>query len=147
MKIDIPRVGLILFGIIIGIVAFVYAPALGARAEAFDATIVVVFSILAGIQLAIFALLGGLQPIKFQKGTSIDAGRRAVSGKRWRQLFLFYFYLIVMIAIVINQAFDLGSVAPWVERVYVSLSLTTIVWSLGLPVALSSIQADSTDGS
>jgi hypothetical protein len=143
MRWDIPRVVLLVAGLAAGIGAFAWAPVLGSRAEAFGATVVTVFSVLAGIQLAIFALLGELRPSRFRKGTVVDAARRVTKSKRWRQLFLFYAYIIVMILIVLDQAFDFGTCAPFVERTYVAASLATLVWSLGLPVALSAIQDDS----
>lgn len=142
MNVDIPRVALFLCGLAVGIAVYIYAPTLGQRAEAFTTTIVTVFSILAGIQLAIFALLGGLRPRRFRRGTSVAAARNVATMKRVRQLFIFYVYFAVMFAIVLNQAFDLGAAAPIVERIYVALSFAALVWSLGLPLALSSIQDD-----
>ena len=144
MSVDIPRLVLVLAGLAVGVATYFFAPTLGARAADFNGAVVTVFSILAGIQLAIFALIGGMQPRRFRKGTSVAAAKAAVMGKRWRQYFIFYAYLAVMIMIVINQAFDFGPISGVVERIYVSLSLATLVWSLGLPVALSSIQDDST---
>ncbi len=143
MTLDIPRLVLIASGAGVGVLTYAYAPALGTRAADFNGAVITVFSILAGIQLAIFALIGGMQPRRFRKGTSVAAARGSVAAKRWRQYFIFYSYLIVMIMIVVNQAFDFGAVAKLIERLYVALSLATLVWSLGLPVSLSTIQDDS----
>lgn len=143
MNIDFLRVGLLFAGLVAGVATYFLAPALGERSAAFTGTVVTVFSILAGIQLAIFALLGGLQPARFRRGTSIASARRTAAAKRLRQLFIFYVYFVVMFAIVLNQAFDFGDYAALIERLYVALSVAALVWSLGLPLALSSIQDDA----
>lgn len=141
--IDAPRLFLIFAGFFAGVCLFFWAPALGERADAFNSAVLTVFSVLAGIQLAIFALLGAIRPDRFRLGTSIRAARIAIWRKRWRQLILFYCYLFVMIIIILNQAVDLGWMTRMVERIYVSLSVAVLVWSLGLPVALSSVQEES----
>lgn len=142
MNIDIPRILLLLAGVTAGVYMFMCAPDLGDRAQSFNGAVLTVFSVLAGIQLAIFALLGAIRPDQFRLGTSVHAARMIVWRKRWRQLALFYCYLIVMFAIILNQAVDFGSAALLIERSYVALSVTILIWSLGLPIALSSIQGD-----
>ena len=143
MTVDIPRVGLLVAGVAAGAFLFVCAPELGSRADAFNSAVLTVFSVLAGIQLAIFALLGAVRPNQFRLGTSINAARVAIWRKRWRQLVFFYCYLFVMVAIILNQAIDFGWAAPIIERSYVAMSFAILVWSLGLPIALSAIQDDA----
>jgi uncharacterized paraquat-inducible protein A len=143
VKLDLPRIGLFVAGVAAGAATFALVPSLGTRSEAFTGTVVTVFSILAGIQLAIFALLAGLRPAKFRKGTSRAAAKSSTRSRWVRQLFLFYVYFAIMSIIVINQAFDFGGFSSAIERTYVALSVAALVWSLGLPVALSAIQDDS----
>ncbi len=132
-------------GIGAGIICFILFPHYGLITEDLQSSISTIFAIFGGIQLAIFAALSSLRVDGFRTAFTKNAANRSIANRFGRQVILFYAYIIVVSLIVIDQAFNFCSYEALIGRIYVSLAVASLIWSLELPRALSSVHNDATD--
>jgi len=132
----------------IGLTLWLGEPLTSGNVEALR-ILVTAFSILAGVLIAIIALLGN--PVGLYGGSwrVASAHRRQIRRRLYRYALLFYVYLIVIgLAYASALLGGMGAIpclAHWIERVALSVGVGAFVWSLGLPRIIVQIHMERLD--
>lgn len=138
-RIDIRRITFLVVGVVLGVLVFIFVDpgsSLNGRALAM---IVTAFSILAGIMIAVIALLGDPAAVYRGSWRVASAHRRQIRHRLYRYAILFYVYLVVIGLACASALLD-GIICPHtsqlIGRIAVSAGAAAFFWSLGLPSAI-----------
>ncbi|WP_374312968.1 hypothetical protein [Dongia sp.] len=136
------RLALFAVAVGIGVAASVFGqPLVHGNQDAIN-TIVTIFSILAGFQIALITLLGDPGYLSGMAWQGLEARRDAFHARLSRQKYLFVVYLLTLalalFAIVIKDTSP--TLKMWLEHGFLGLGGFAFALSLGLPWSLLSIQ-------
>lgn len=146
---DLKRILFILIGLLVGGVTFWFGGPL--TSGNIDALIILVmaFSILAGILIAIITAFGDAQDLLEGSWRIASIHRRDKVNNIDRCVILFYVYLVVItlafVSALLNTMISEVPIAHWVERFTLSVGVSALFWSFGLPVTIRRIQKDRLD--
>lgn len=118
-------------------------PFVHGKEKAID-VIITVFSILAGFLVAIMGLLGDGSLLLPGSWRVTEMQRKALKRRMARQQWLFYIYMLTLLAVFFSTLIDddLAALKEWVERIYLGAAVTAFILSFGLPISLAGIQLD-----
>ena len=148
-KVDYGRIGFLLAGIAAGGATMCFGGPLTAGNTEALRILVTVFSILAGILIAVIAMLGDPRALYRGSWRIASAHRREIRRVLRRYKLLFYVYLVVITlsfaAALFGKTSSAVCVARWFERFALSLGAVALVWSFGLPAAIMKAQMERLD--
>jgi len=111
--------------------------------------LVTAFSILAGVPIAILALLGNPSGLYGGSWRVASAHRRQVRRRLYRYALLFWIYLVAIglayASALLGGTGALPGLAHWIERAALSAGVGAFVWSLGLPGIVVRIHMERLD--
>ena len=139
-QIDPLRLAFLLTGFCAAGLAFWFGdPLVSGNVEALK-ILVTAFSILAGIVIAIIAILGDPAGLYSGSWRVASAHRRQIKRRLRRFAVLFYLYLIVIgltyAAVLAGNSTMCSEIARWAERLTLSAGVGAFVWSFVLPVTI-----------
>ena len=148
-SIDYRRVAFILIGIALGMITLVFGDKLTTGNIEALRILVSIFTILAGIMIAVIIAVGA--PENLFKGTW-----RIAKLHQWqkeiiiyRYILLFYVYLVVIslafISALLAKVTTHSELISYVERITISVGVSALFWSFGLPAAIFRAQKEKMD--
>ena len=147
--IDFRRTGLVLVGLLAAVSTLLFGRSLTEGNIEALRILVTVFSILAGILIAVITMLGDPRALYPGSWRIASAHRRNLRRVLSRYQCLFYVYLAVIALAFVGTLFGRISCetefARWFGRVALSLGAGALVWSFGLPAAIIKAQMERLD--
>ena len=147
--IDYKRVVFILIGLALGILVLVFGDRITTGNSEALRILVTVFSILAGIMIAVVTAIGSPEDLYKGSWRIASLHRREKLRIINRYIVLFYVYLVVIslafISALLGKVVSHSELIPYVERATISLGVAALFWSFGLPSAIWRAQKDRLD--
>ena len=147
--IDYKRVVFILMGLALGILVLVFGDRVTTGNSEALRILVTVFSILAGIMIAIVTAIGNPEDLYKGSWRIASLHRREKLRIISRYILLFYIYLVVIslvfISALLGKVVSHSELIPHVERATISLGVAALFWSFGLPSSIWRAQKDRLD--
>ena len=143
------RIIFILVGLVLGgVILWFGEPLTGGNFDALR-ILVMAFSILVGILIAIITAFGEPRDLRDGGWRKASAHRRFKIRNIDRCVILFYVYLVVIslafASALLNTIASEVAMVRWVERFTLSAGVTALFWSFGLPEAIRGMQKDRLD--
>ena len=109
--------------------------------------IVTVYSILAGLLIAVITVLGNSELIVRGSWRSAAYSKQAIKRRLLRHRLLFKIYLTTLFLIFVSMLLGdkLSTVKAWLEHTYLFLAIVAFVMSMSLPSSLLNIQEEMLD--
>ena len=148
-SISYSRVAFILIGLVLGAVVLIFGGEVTAGNSEALRILVTIFSILAGIMIAVISAIG--TPEDLYKGSwriaSLHRSQKLIL--LYRYILLFYVYLVVLsfafLSALLSNVVSHSELISFVERATISLGVAALFWSFGLPIAILRTQKDKLD--
>ena len=143
------RIIFILVGLLLGgVILWFGGPLTAGNIDALQ-ILVMAFSILVGILIAIITAFGEPRDLHAGSWRIASAHRRFKLRNIDRCVILFYVYLVVIClafaSALLNRIASEVAIVHWVERFTLSAGVTALFWSFGLPEAIRGMQKDRLD--
>ena len=148
-SIHYPRVVFILTGLVLGVLVLVFGTKVTTGNSEALWILVTVFSILAGIMIAVVTAIGNPEDLYKGSWRIASLHRRQKLNLLTRYTLLFYVYLVVVslafISTLLGKIVSHSELIQFVERATISLGVAALFWSFGLPIAILRTQKDKLD--